>query len=147
MIRGPKPVCGHSLDFTVTITTHLFGSIMELSWKIRNLSLCRKMFEHCNQVQNFPPVPEMLSKIQSDPSPLGYGIFFFIWSQKIRNLSLSRQIFKHCHFVRNFPLDPEMYLQIQSDPFPLGYVIFFKKDLADFLRIFPRIFKGPFLTS
>ena len=24
------------------------------SWKIRNLSLCRKIFEHCHLVQNFP---------------------------------------------------------------------------------------------
>ena len=47
---------------------------MELSWKIRNLSLCRKIFEHCHFVQNFPSVPEM--KIPSYPSPLGYGIFF-----------------------------------------------------------------------
>ena len=27
-------------------------------------------------VQNFTPVDKMISKIQSDPSPLGYGIFF-----------------------------------------------------------------------
>ena len=30
-----------------------------------------------------PLVPEMLSKIQSNPSSLGYGISFFIWSKKI----------------------------------------------------------------
>ena len=33
------------------------------------------IFEHCHLVQNFPPVPEMLSKIQSDPFPLGYSDF------------------------------------------------------------------------
>ena len=47
---------------------------MELSWKVRNLSLCRKIFEHSHFVQNFPPVPEMLSKIQTQPFPaLGYN--------------------------------------------------------------------------
>ena len=45
------------------------------SKKIRNLSLCRKLFEHCRLVQNFTPVYEMIMKIQSDP-PLGYGIYF-----------------------------------------------------------------------
>ena len=45
------------------------------TWKIRNLSLCSKLIEHCHLVQNFPPVPEMLLKIQSDPSPLGYSVF------------------------------------------------------------------------
>ena len=37
---------------------------------------CSKIIEHCLLVQNFPPVPEMLLKIQSDPSPLGYSVFF-----------------------------------------------------------------------
>ena len=45
------------------------------SQKIRNLRLSSKIFGHCQLFPNFPPVPEMLSKIQSDPSPLGYGIF------------------------------------------------------------------------
>ena len=46
-----------------------------LGWKIRNLSLCRKILEHCHLVLNFLPVPEIVSKIQSDPFPLGYSVF------------------------------------------------------------------------
>ena len=35
-----------------------------------------KIFEHCHFVQNFPPVPEMISHIQFDPFPVGYGVYF-----------------------------------------------------------------------
>ena len=52
--------------------SYRLGPIMELSWKIRNLSLCSITFEHCHSVQNFTLVDEMLLKIQSDPSPLGH---------------------------------------------------------------------------
>ena len=41
---------------------------------MHNLSLCRQIFEHCQIVQIFPPVPEMIKQIQSDPFPLGYGL-------------------------------------------------------------------------
>ena len=47
----------------------LFG-IVELSWKISNLSLPFS--------SEFPPGDEMISKIQFDPSPFGYGMFFKI---------------------------------------------------------------------
>ena len=57
-------------------------------FKKRNLGLCRKIFEHCHFVQNFPPVPEMISKMLSDPSPLGYGIFFLNMALLIRNLNI-----------------------------------------------------------
>ena len=54
-----------------------FGSFfLQMVLENSNLSLCRKIFEHCHFVQNFPPVPEMISKIQSDPLPLVYGIIF-----------------------------------------------------------------------
>ena len=39
-----------------------------MSWKIRNLSLCRKIIEYCHFELNFPSVDELISKIQSDPS-------------------------------------------------------------------------------
>ena len=48
---------------------------MEWSWKIRNLSFHSKIFEHCHLVHNSPLVPEKISQIQSDPSPLGYRVF------------------------------------------------------------------------
>ena len=37
---------------------------------------CRKIFDHWHYVQNFNPGDETLSKIQSDPSLLGYRRFF-----------------------------------------------------------------------
>ena len=46
----------------------------EINLKISNLSLCRKIFENCRFVQNFPPVPEIMSQTLTDPS-FGYGIF------------------------------------------------------------------------
>ena len=46
------------------------------SLKICNLSLCSKVIKPCHFIQNFTPADDKSSKIQSDPSPLGYGIFF-----------------------------------------------------------------------
>ena len=74
----------------------------------------------------FPPVPEILSKIQSDLSPLGYSVFFFFkGSLKIRNMSISSKLFGHCHLVPNFTPVPKILSKIQSDLSPLGYSVFF----------------------
>ena len=62
------------------------------------LRLCSKIIGHCQFVQFFPSVPEMISKLKSQPFSIGLRDFFVKWSQKIRNLSLSRKIFEHCHF-------------------------------------------------
>ena len=35
------------------LLAHWFGPIMELSWKIRNLSLCSKIFEKLQRTYNF----------------------------------------------------------------------------------------------
>ena len=91
-----------------------------------------------------------MSKIQSNPSPLGFGIFFFKWSLKIRNLSKCSKIIEHCHLVQNFPPVPEMLLKIQSDPSPLGYSVFFSSNglrkytiwvLVDKYLNFTRLFR------
>ena len=77
-------------------------------WRICNLSICRKIFEHCHLVHNFHPVPEMLSKIQSDPSPLGYSVFsnslgeYAIWVhvEKYLNIAIWFRIsswFQRCY--------------------------------------------------
>ena len=51
--------------------------------KIRNLSLFSIIIEHWHFVQNFTQVVvKMLSKIQSIPSPEGYGHFSNVYSQK-----------------------------------------------------------------
>ena len=68
-------------------------------------------------------VPEILSKIQSDPIPLGYSVFlnglgkYAIWVYE-------ENIFEHCHLVHNFPTVPEILSKIQSDRFPLDYSVF-----------------------
>ena len=70
----------------------------------------------------FLPGPEMISKIQSDPSPLGYNVF----SNGLRKkcyFRLCSKIIVHCH-LQNFPPVPEMISKIQSDPSPLGYNVF-----------------------
>ena len=87
-----------------------------------HLSSSSKMIEQCHLVQNFPPVPEILSKILFDPSPLDYSVFFK-WSWKIRNLSLYSKRIEH--LVKNFPPVSEILSQNQSDPFPLRYSVFF----------------------
>ena len=48
--------------------THWLGPKWNYLGKLRNFSLSRKIFEECHFVQNFPPLPEKLSKIQSDLS-------------------------------------------------------------------------------
>ena len=62
----------------------------------------------------------MLSKIQYNPPPVGYGRFFKCL--KIRNLSLFSIIIEHCHFVQNFTqVVVKMLSKIQSIPSPEGY--------------------------
>ena len=65
-------LCSYAIDW---LTYWLIWPKMEWSWKIHNLILCSKIFEHCHFVQNFPPFDEILSKIQSDPFPLVTGLF------------------------------------------------------------------------
>ena len=65
----------------------------------------------------------MLSKIQSDPSPLGYGRFFK-WSEKIHNLSLCSKLIEHCHFIQNItPVSTmdELYRKFSQTLLTLGY--------------------------
>ena len=78
------------------------------------LSLCRKIFEHYHYVQNFPPVPEMLSIIQSDP--FHWATAFFQMVLEIHNLSLCSKIIEHCHFVQTFTPFDEMSSKIRSNP-------------------------------
>ena len=123
------------------------GPIMEWSWKIRNLSLCSIIIEHCHLVHNFPPVPEMISQIQSDPSPLGYSVF----NRILEIRSLCGKIFLYCHLIQNFPPVPDTLSKIQSNPFPKGYSVFFcsKRNLEfpGFSRNVPRIFRFRFVAS
>ena len=104
--------------------TGLFGPIMERSWKIFKQSLSRKIFENYHFVQHFLPVPEMISNIQYDPSPLGYVIFFFFKRPQNTQFELMQKIFEHWHFVQNFPPFLEKISKIPSDPSPLGYGFF-----------------------
>ena len=56
------PYWTHSPPYLIpTLPFCTVYSIIEQSQEIRNLSLCRKIFEHCDFVQNIPPVPEMLT--------------------------------------------------------------------------------------
>ena len=67
-----------------------------------------------------------ISKTQSDPSPLGYGLFFFKWS--LSKYAIWIYVEKYLNiviFFQNFPPIPEMISKIQSVPSPLGYGIFF----------------------
>ena len=65
--------------------------IMKLFWKIRNLSFCRKIFEHCRFDLNFPLVPGMLSKIQSNPFTFIF-LQYFSKNLRIHILSLFSKI-------------------------------------------------------
>ena len=55
-------------------------------------------------VQNFPWVPEMISKIQSDPSPLGYSIFFS--SNCLKKYTIWVYVDKYLNIVRLFRISP-----------------------------------------
>ena len=92
------------------------------SLKICNFNLCRKIFEHCHLVQNFPLVPEMLSKIQSDPSPLGYGVFFqldlenmqFEFVAKYLNIAIWFRIYNRV--IYNWALAANLCIIVQLGP-------------------------------
>ena len=55
---------------------HWATAFFKWSLKIRNLCFCSKIFKYCHLVQNFPPVTDMLSKIQFDP--FHWATAFFI---------------------------------------------------------------------
>ena len=102
--------------------TGRLGPIMQWSRKIRNYSLCRKIFEHCHLIQNFPPVRYVI-KNSARPFSIWLQCFFL----QMCNLSLCSKIIEHCHFVQSCPPLQEMILTTQSDPSSLGYRIFFFK--------------------
>ena len=69
----------------------------------------------------------MLTKIQSDPSSVGYGTFY---KNGLRTYIIRVYVAKkleHCHFVQNFTPADEMISKIQSNPSPFGYgILIFK---------------------
>ena len=78
----------------------------------------QQIIGHSLLVQNLTPVDEMLSKIQFNPSPMGYKRFF----KCLSNLSLCSKIIENCHFVQIFtPVVVNMLSKIQSSPSPEGY--------------------------
>ena len=59
--------------------TYWFGPIMKLSWKIRNLSLCRNIFEHFIQISPLPPSSR--DNIENSIRPFSIWLqHFFNWS-------------------------------------------------------------------
>ena len=79
-------------------------------------------------VQNFIPVVEMVSKIQSDPSPLGYGRFSNCRRKYVIRVYVEKYLMlwtlSCCSVDEMNSIDPSL----------LGYygIFFFKKGLADF---------------
>ena len=109
---------------------------------------CSKIIEHCHLVQNFPPVPEMLLKIQSDTSPLGYSVFFS--SNGLRKYTIWVLVDKYLNFTRLFRISPwfqKWYSKFNPNLFHRATGLFFKNGLADFWEKVPPDFKGPFFTS
>ena len=125
-------------EINLCILTGLFGPLMEWCWKIRNLSLCSKIFEHCHLVQNFPRFQRRYWKFS--PTLFHWATVFFIWSLKCAiwvwstkrsNEGRCIKIFEHCHLVQNFPRDPEMFSKIQSDLFHWATVFFSSRVLEN----------------
>ena len=113
------------------------------------MSLCRQIFEHCHFVQNFPPVPEMILKTQSDllywatgfftlkclwkyaffpsvsQSQLGYRVF----SNGLRKYTIWVYVDKYLNIAicSEFPLGSRNYIENSIRPSPLGYRIFLWK--------------------
>jgi len=129
---------------------------MEWSWKIRNLSLCSIIIEHCHLVHNFPPVPEMISQIQSDPSPLGYSVFskdlgkYAIWVYVVKyfNIAIWFRISPSCQIsYRKF--NPTLFQRATAFFVQKGFVRFSKK-CSQILRAHflftPILYSHPYLT-
>ena len=77
---------------------NVFSNVLE---NTRKLSLFSKIIEHCHFVQNFTPVVvERLSKIQSSPSPEGYGHFQMFIVKK--GIILREKNNKKIPFMRSF---------------------------------------------
>ena len=100
---------------------------------------CSTIIEHCHLVQNFPPVPEIISQTQSDPSPFfskGLGKYaIWVILAKLLNIAIWLKISPGCQICyRKF-----------HPPFSIGLQRFlFKKGLADFQKkMFPD-FKSSF---
>ena len=104
---------------------HWATAFFKIVLENRNLSLSSKIFGHCHLVPNFPPVPEMLSKIQSDPSPLGYSVFsnglgkyaIWVYVEKYLNIAIWFRIspqFQRCYRKFNPALFhwPRAFLQM-----------------------------------
>ena len=89
--------------------TAFFQKVLE----IRNLSLCSEIIGHCHFVHNFPPVPEMISKIQSDPSSLGKGIFFY--SNGHRKYAIWIYVEKYFNIVILLRISPRFRSSILSE--------------------------------
>ena len=91
---------------------------------MRNLSICSKIIWNWHFAQNFPPVPEMISKIQSAPSSLGYGTFSSNGLRKYAIWVYVENIWA-LPFCSEFPPGSKMLSKIQYDPSPFGYSVFF----------------------
>ena len=66
-------------------------------WFFSNLSVCRKIFWHCQFVQNLTPVDEEILKIQSDPSLLGSCIFFINVAGFLTNIHRISNVLFYIH--------------------------------------------------
>ena len=101
--------------------------------KIRSLSLCSKIIGLCHFEQNFPPVSEMISKIQSDPS-LGYGYFS---SNSHRKYPIFVYVEKYLNITILFNFSPDVFENSIRPYFQKIFGWLFEKISPDF--------KGPFL--
>ena len=94
---------------------------------------------YCHYVQNFPLVPEMLSKIQSDPSLLGYSVF----SNGCRKYAIWDYVAKYLNIALLFRISPRFQKRYQNPTLGLWAGAFFHNWLTTYWKYFPRMF--PFL--
>ena len=121
---------------------------MEWSWKIRNLSLYRKIFEHCHFVQNFPPG----SDIENSNRPFSIRLrdFFLQLVLEICNLSLCIT-----HFIkpyRDLDFGKVLWNWLKKNIWTLSFfqnfppvsemILKFHKWFGGCLKIFPLDFQG-----
>jgi len=64
-----------------------YGISLKMALENTKFEFIKKIFEHYHLIQNFPPVPEMISKIQSAHFPLDYSIFSKIVQWIFENIS------------------------------------------------------------
>ena len=120
----------------------LWDCFLQMFLEITQFKIMENKFEQFYLVQNFPLSPEMSSKIQSDPSPLGYSLFS---SNGLRKYTV--YLHTYLNIARLFKISPwfqKWYRKFNPTLFHWTTGFFQQLFIWFLKKVSPRFFKGPF---